>query len=138
MKIRSNPLYTHLLQAGVLNGTPEEISACKLEYRRLYKRQWKRVKRPRKEIRIEFTLKDFTSIKYHSGQLEIPHTTFARSAILAAVGINNHIHQKDQLLQILQFISISLNAVTKNTMTLPQIRDVLQQAETLFLDYLKI
>jgi predicted DsbA family dithiol-disulfide isomerase len=137
MKIRSRPLYNYLLQAGVLNGTPEDIACAKQAYRKVYKKQWKQQKRPRKEIRMEVTLKQFAAIKAAAHANELKHTTYARTVVLAAVAENDNIGQKDMLLEALQAVSMAVIATSKHTLPACQLAALLQQAETKLLHYLK-
>src|SRR5580693_871166 len=122
MKTRSKALYTYLLEAGVLNGTPAEIDCAKRQFRKLYKKRWRQNKRPRKEIRIEFTLKQFQTIKMKARECELRHTTYARQVILAAVeSDSNIIPNKEKLEKVLQLVSIAAIAITKGTMTVQEI-----------------
>lgn len=138
MKIRSKALYTYLLEADVLNGTPAEIDRAKWDYRRNYKRQWKRNKRPRKEIRIEFTLKQFQAVKLKSCEFDLRHTTFARQVILAASEYDSgFIPHREKLEKLLQRISMASIAIEKNTMLRWEVSALLKEAETLLLNYLE-
>jgi len=138
MKTRSKALYAYLLEAGVLKGTPEAIDCAKCEYRKLYKKHWKQKVKPRKEIRIEFTLKQFAAIKSKAHEYDLKHTTYSRLAILAAVdsaaGIIPHL---EQLEKILQLVSMAVIGIAKNTLPLWQVSEFLEEAETVLIDYLK-
>lgn len=136
MKARSKALYTYLLEAGVLNGTPAEIDCAKCEYRKLYKKHWKQKVKPRKEIRIEFTLKQFTAIKAKAREYELRHTTYARNVILADVESQSIIPYREKLERILQLVGIAAIAIEKNTMPLWQVAELLQEAESILLPYL--
>jgi hypothetical protein len=137
MKTRSKALYTYLLEAGVLNGTPAEIDRAKCGYRKLYKRQWKENKRPRKEIRIEFTLKQFQKVKLKAREFDLRHTTYARQVILAASEDDSgFIPHREKLEKILQRISIACIAMEKNTRLPWEVAELLQEAETILMDYL--
>lgn len=138
MKIRSKALYTYLFEAGVLNGTPEEIDHAKREYRRLYKKRWKQQKRPRKEIRIEFTLKQFQGIKMKAREFDLRHTTYGRQVILAAVEVDlSFIPHREKLEQILQLVSMAAIASFKGTATIKELSVRLMRAETKLLNYLQ-
>jgi len=137
MKIRSRNLYAYLLDSGVLHGSKEDIVSAKQEYRRKYKQQWKQQKRPRKEIRIEVTLKQYEAIKTKAMELELPPTTYCRSAILAAIPIRHDIPYKDKLLKILQFVSRIAIATNNHSLPLWQVCELANQAETILLNYLK-
>jgi len=138
MKIRSKALYAYLLEAGVLDGTPEEIDSAKCDYRRIYKRQWKLQKRPRKEIRIEVTLKQFAAIASKAREFELKHTVYARNAILSAIESNPSIPNKNQLLNVLQLISMAVIASAKNTLSSWQLSEQLAKAEDTLLQYLRM
>lgn len=136
MKIRSKELYQYLLLSDVLHGTKEEIAQAKREYRRVYKRQWKKRRRPRKEIRIEFTLREFGDIKVRSFELGVSQTAYARNVILSSIGSPHLIHNKDQLLKVLQLISMATIGSAKNTIPIWQLSEQLLQAEQMLLQYL--
>lgn len=111
MKIRSKALYTYLSDAGVLNGTPEQISYAKHCYRKLYKKNWKLQKRPRKELRIEFTLKQYLTITAAAIAIHLRPTTYARQILLAAADTRALAISKDEVLAVLQLVSMSYNAL---------------------------
>ncbi|WP_259071895.1 hypothetical protein HDF24_11480 [Mucilaginibacter sp. X4EP1] len=137
MKIRSKVLYDYLKEAGVLNGTPEEIAHAKQRYRKQYKKNWKQQKRPRKELRIEFTLKQFAAISRKALESELSRTAYARNTILAATGSEQFIPHKEQLLQILQLVSITAIATAKSSVPPSRLSEWLEQAETMLMQYLK-
>ena len=137
MKIRRNALYQYLLKSGVLHGTEEAIALAKQEYRKIYKRQWKLRKRPRKEIRIEFTLKEFGNIKAKALESGSTHTAYARAVILSSIGSAPQIPHKQTLLKVLQIISIAAIASARNIPSW-QLSEQLTQAENMLLGYLKI
>ena len=136
MKIRSKPLYTYLQNANVLDGTKEDIYRAKCEYRRMYKKNWKKIKRARKELRIEISLRQYMDIKVRASELELKHTVYARNLILAAVESKQFIPHKDRLLKIMQLVSIITIAASKNSLPLWQIGEQLVQAEKMLLEYL--
>jgi hypothetical protein len=136
MKIRSKALYEYLLASGVLHGTDEDIAQAKQEFRRIYKKEWKQKKRPRKEIRIEFTLKEFGTIKAKALELRLSHTAYARTVILSSIGLPQPLPNRMQLLKVLQLISMAAIAATKNVPSW-QLSEQLTQAEHRLLRYLK-
>ena len=138
MKIRSKALYQYLLDADVLNGTKEAIAQAKREYRKQYKRHWKQTKRPRKEIRIEFTLKQYGIIKLKAYEYNLRPTTYARNVILEATGTARMIVDRDLLLQVLQLVSMATIATVKNTLPTSHISKLMQQAEIRLLEYINI
>jgi len=138
MKTRSKALHTYLLEADVLNGTPAEIDRAKCAYRKLYKKRWKQQTRPRKEIRIELTLKQFAMVKTKAREYELKHTTYARQVILAAAeSDSNIIPNREKLEKILQLVSMAAIATMKNTLPLWQVSALLEEAEAMLIQYLK-
>src|SRR6185312_2530451 len=111
MKIRSKALYAYLFEARVLNGTPDEIDRAKREYRRQYKRSWKQIKRPRKELRIEITLKQYAVITAAAFTSKLKPTNYARQVLLAAVDTGASSISKDEVLAVLQSVSMAYNAL---------------------------
>jgi len=138
MKTRSKALCNYLSEAGVLNGTPEQIAYAKRCYRKLYKRNWKRDKKPGKEIRIEFTVQQFARIKDKSRTQGMKHTTYARNAILFAANDTDNAISPDQLLQVLQLVSMAAIGALKQNRTCAELPDLLQQAEQLLLRHIHI
>jgi len=138
MKIRSKALYAYLLEAGVLNGTLEEIDRAKSEYRRIYKQQWKQRKRPRKEIRMEVTLKDFEVIKIQAAALSLTPTSYARTAVLSSIGSAQLMPNKKALLKVLQLLSTAAIASAKHTLSSWQLSELLAKAEDMLLQYLNV
>jgi predicted DNA binding CopG/RHH family protein len=136
MKIRSKALYAYLQESSVLAGTEEDIIRAKLEYRKMYKRQWKQQRKPRKEIRIDVTLKDFHAIRAAAVAAGMPHTTYVRLLVLSSLGVQQYIPHKDVLLKVLQLISMAAIASAKSFYSL-QLIEQLTQAEYILLNYLK-
>jgi len=138
MKIRSKALYQYLLKSGLKHGTEEDIAEAKLEYRRIYKKQWKQTKRPRKEIRIEVTLRQLAAVKIKAAELGLPHTTYARKVILSAVESKQDIPNVAKLRQVLQIISMTAIASAKNTIPMQYLSEQLTKAENMLLQYIKM
>jgi hypothetical protein len=136
MGIRSKALYHYLLKSGVLYGTEEDIAQAKRTYREIYKRQWKQRRRPRKEIRIEFTLKEFETIKAKAMESGNCHTAYARYVILSSIALTQQIPNKQALLKVLQIMSMAAIASAKNIPSW-QLSEQLAQAEQMLLHYLK-
>lgn len=136
MKIRSKALYEHLLKANLLEGSQEDIVRAKREYRRIYKKQWKEQNKPLKEIRIIVSLKDFVEIKMRAHQYKLKHTTYSRHAILASISKKDLIPNRDQLLLILQLISISAIGSMRSSMSPWEVSEKIHEAERLLLEYL--
>ena len=137
MKVRSKALYAYLLEADVLTKTPAEIDCAKREYRKLYKKRWRQNKRPRKEIRIEFTQKQFTEIKAKARWYQLRHTTYAMQVILAAIESGlSIVPQREQLEKILHLVSMASIVTERNAIQRLQVPELLQEVETILMDYL--
>jgi len=135
MKIRSKKLYQYLLESGVLNGTPEAIGMAKLAYRNAYKKAWKQQSRPRKEIRFIVTLKQFESIKIKASEYELRPATYSRSVILQAAEGSLVIPHRDQLLKVLQLVSMATIASERSVLN-SLLSAQLAEVEYLLLTYL--
>jgi hypothetical protein len=136
MKTRSTALYQYLLSAGVIGGSKEDIALAKAQYRKLYKKQWKARHRPRKELRIEVTLKQLADIKVKAASANMRHTTFARSILLFSLNEPLPLFHRDTLLQVLQYISMASIHITRNNPNRVQVLRLVQQAEAALLQYL--
>jgi len=134
-RIRSKALYQYLLEAGVLSGTPEAIGIAKRKYRKQYKKQWKERKRPRKELRIEISLREYATIKSQALTNGLKPTTYARNVLLASTGQNILIPYKDELLEVLQILSMTVIASFSN-MPARSLSNELEEAERHLLHYL--
>lgn len=135
MKTRSKVLFEYLQQSGVLHGTPEAIALAKKQYRTLYKKQWKQTRRPRKELRIDVTVKQYQLIKNRAVQYGQTPTAYARNAILSIVTDTPVIARRDMLLRVLQAVGMALTGMQKGRAPC-QLALLLEQAEQLLLTYL--
>ncbi len=64
MKIRSRNLYLFLVEKEVLDKGEQALKEAKAEYRRIYKRTWKKnIVVKKKELRPAFTLKEHNAIQ---------------------------------------------------------------------------
>jgi len=136
MNIRSKALRNYLSATGVLNGTPEQIAYAKQAYRKQYKRNWKAQKRPRKELRVEVTLKQYAAIVQYANAHGMRSTPFARNAIMQAVTGSPIPYGYDRLLQILQLVSMATIATSHNPGA-ERAHQLLLQAENLLLTHIK-
>ncbi|MGY3214794.1 hypothetical protein [Mucilaginibacter sp. HD30] len=134
MRIRSKALYQYLLQAGVLNGPEKAIALAKAEYRRLYKRRWKKQNRPRMEIRFEVTLKQFDELKAKATAAEMRHTTYLKAMALASIGVPPT--PDPRLLDVLQSVSMAVIAIERDDPT-AHIYSLIIKAENSLLEYLR-
>jgi hypothetical protein len=134
MKTRSAALYNYLLASGVIGGPKEDIALAKAQYRKLYKKQWKARHRPRKEIRIEVTLKQLAAIKAKAATANMRHTPFARAILLVALNEPLPLLHRDTLLQILQYVSMATIQIARNGNRAQALR-LVREAETALLSY---
>lgn len=135
MKTRSRAFYNYLSEAGMLNGTPEQIAIARREYRKRYKKTWRQGRNTTKEIRIEFTPEQFAAIQLHAATSHLAHTTLARNAILRAIGVERDVKKSPQLLTALQLVSMMINAALQEQR---RESETLRQVETLLLQYLNV
>jgi hypothetical protein len=135
MKIRSKALYQYLLRAGVLNGPEEGIALAKAEYRKQYKRKWKKINRPRTEIRFEVTLKEFAKLKAKAIEAEMRHTTYLKAFALASIGAPPA--PDPRLLDVLQSVSMAAIAIERDEPK-SHIHSLIIKAETALLRYLRM
>lgn len=140
MNIRSTSLYEYLLSSGALDGTPEDIARAKREYRKKYKREWKKNKQlPHRELRPSFSLKDYEALKVRAGEMGYENpTAYIKQLILASLEQKSIVPHREQLEQILQYVSMALNAVIKAEYTLDKryVQVLLSEAEIKLSTYL--
>jgi len=136
MKTRSKALFTYLQQTGVLGGTPEAIALVKKQYRALYKKQWKKQQQSWKEVRISFTIEQYQMITFAAAQCAQKTTVYARTIILSTVENRPFIAERETLLQVLQLLSLAINAAQRNDSSIHKITQLLAHAEQLLLTYL--
>ena|ERR1017187_810543 len=137
MKTYSKNLMNYLSEMGILGSSDEEIQTAKIEWRRKYKREWKSKSKKSKELRPGFTPQQFEEIGIRAKLYGLNPTSYARELILSAQEHTDLIPRKDELLYILQSISmaeISLGKISQNS----EARGLLLQAEELLLKYLNI
>ena len=134
MKIRSYALYHYLLQANVLGGSEEAILQAKKAYRAAYKKQWKQQARPQKEIRFTLTIKQFFDLKAKAQSMALRHTSYVKA--LALTSIDQPTILDPRLLEVLQLISMTTIATSHDKHT-ERVHTLLEQAETILLQYLK-
>lgn len=134
MKIRSRALYNFLLQRGALSASPEVIAQYKAEYRKLYKSNWKKRQRPRKEIRFELTERQFVALQLQARAHGLRHTTYVRSLVLGSIGEPNY--TDGRILEILQMVSMAAISTSHNPHA-ERAHQLLLKAETLLLNYIR-
>lgn len=142
-RIRSIPLYRYLLEGGYLAQSDEVIAMAKKQYRRDYKRRWKKNKRNLKtEIRITFSKTELIHIRSRASQLKTNPTDFARQAVIASSKQEFIIPGRETLQSILQKISMSaiiLENEASNSTQGNELQDAsqyLQEGEKLLMEYL--
>jgi len=136
MKNNKN-LINYLSEMGVLGGSSEEIRVAKIEWRRMYKREWKRNRKRNKQLRPDFTHQEFEEIRLRAKLYGLPMTTYARELIISAQTEVDIIPCREQLMYILQSISMCEIALSKDRNS-TEAHPLLLQAEEMLLHYLKI
>jgi uncharacterized protein (DUF1778 family) len=142
-KIHSQELYTYLLNNGVLGYSDEIIKAAKKEYRKEYKRKWKRAQLKHKpELRPNFTKKELESISKAAKARGLTNTNFIRQSAIVEASKTSLIANKEQLLLILQKVSMAGILVANKHTAIPDYNDLndadtlLKNAEQLLMTYL--
>ncbi len=136
-RIRSKKLYEYLLNKGVLNGTPEEIELAKQAYRKSYRNAWMKGKAMlTKEVRIMYTLKEYRDLKVYAKAIGTSPTALCKTLTRSVIQNKHIIPQKEQLQELLQGISMTLNIAFKQGADLKLLEE-LQIIETKLMDYLK-
>ncbi len=136
-KPKSKALYEFLLNAGVLNGTPEEIALAKVAYRKAYLLNWKEKKAPLiKEIRIVCSLKEYKDVKVFSHNLGKSPTAFTKSFVLSFIKQQTMLPNQQQLESIYQNIGLIINQSLKDKLNLNLIEKLIKIEEELN-EYLK-
>jgi len=115
MKIRSTHLYTYLFETGALNGTPEEIDSAKRNYRRLYKKRWKRQTGKRKEIRFTVTNSEYEIIQKRVRASTMKTAGYIRKVIISASLTSRDHVKRDDILNVLQLISMAYTICIKES-----------------------
>lgn len=138
MKIRSKALWQFISDTGALNGSEEDIAKAKAEYRKIYKRNWKRNRQiPQREMRPCFTLKEYREIWLKANEAGMNPTSFFKEQVLCI--LTNTISKKDRemLLQVLQCISVCSIGLEKSNIDLTELQFNISKAEELLIQYLK-
>jgi len=139
MRIRSKKLWQYLIETNALNGTEEDIIKAKVQYRKMYKREWKKKQRlPKKELHPVFSLKEFHIIKLKANKVGLHPSTYVKQIVIASLQSTDLLPNKEQLQKVLQLISISVISLKSNQLNLSQIAIQLEEAEKLLLQYLHL
>lgn len=135
-KIRSKKLYEYLVNADLLNGTPEEIFIAKQEYRKEYRREWMKTKASlTKEVRIEFTRREYHNLLIYAKIIGKSPTALCKNLTSSAIQNKQIIPNKERLQEILQEISMTFNTALKLNTPVQLIKELLS-IETMLLEYL--
>jgi len=137
MKNYNKNLWQFLSDAGVLEGTEEDIKNAKMQYRRQYKREWRKNAKKSKELRPCFTVVEFEAIVNRAKLYSQNPTAYARDLILSAQQDFTLIPRKSDLMNILQALSMSGIALEKDSNSI-EAQALLFQAENMLLQYLNI
>lgn len=138
MKIRSQALYQFLRQRAVLDGPADAIARAKAEYRKLYKRQWKERRHTGREIRIQFTARQFEAIRSQAARCGFRHTPYARKAVLAYLESGIAPLPEEALLRALQLLGMASIALSKEATVSAEITSRLSEAERLLLEIVRV
>jgi len=134
---KSKALQQYLNDCGVLSGSPEAIKIAKKEYRLKYKREWAKSCRRNRNIRPCFTASEFEGIVARATLYGVTVTTYVRNLVLSAQEGADLIPNKDQLMNVLQAVSMALIAFKKDSNSI-EAQALIWQAETMLLQYLNI
>ena len=130
-KVRSKRLYQFLIDRGALNASKEEIMKVKAEYRKLYKKAWKKKRNvPRKEIRPCFSLKEYLDIQVKAHELGVCPTRYVKQVVLSGLHGKALVPHTNVLKKVLQLLGIAQNSYGDAVASLPE-------AEKLLFEYLK-
>ena len=135
-RIRSKKLWEYLNDAEVLNGSPEEISVAKKEYRKAYRREWMKTRASlTKEVRIEFTRREYHNLLVYANTIGISPTALCKTLTSSAIQNKQIIPNKEKLQDILQMISMTFNMALKLNAPVQLIKE-LHSIESMLLEYL--
>lgn len=134
---KSKKLIEYLREAGVLNGSDEQIKLAKIAYRKQYLKNWKAEKSPMiKEIRLVLSLKEYADIKIKAYEQYKTPTTFAKDLILESIGKERCLPNKEKLLAIYQKLGLAINQNLKDHSNINLIEKVISIEDELG-EYLK-
>ena len=135
MNSRSSALWQYLEQSGALNGSTEDIIKAKQEYRKQYKRDWNKQSQNNKELRPKFSHEEYKQICIRAKLYGLHPTAYTKQLILSTQEEVTLIPNKEELLQILQYVSMATITISEADTKLHQL---ISKAETLLLQYLNI
>ena len=128
-RIRSISLFNYLVECNIDFNDTEAIALAKQNYRKKYKREWKKKAQRHREVRPLFTHYEYSELCKRAYLLDLKPTTYVRAVVLSAQENHDLIPDKPQLLEVLQRISMAVNQDRNNTLLI--------EAEELLLSYLK-
>lgn len=130
-KIRSKKLFEYLQSVGVLSQGAEAIAKARKEYRKRYKREWKKNRNvPIKEIRPCFSLKDYLDIQVRACEFGVSPTSYVKQVVLLELNNKKMVPHIGELKKVLQLLGIAQNSYGDMVVCLPE-------AEKLLLDYIQ-
>src|SRR6185437_5007765 len=134
---KSKALQQYLNELGILSGPPDAIKAAKKVYRLRYKREWAKSCLRNRNIRPCFTSSEYDGIVTRATLYGVTVTTYVRNLVISAQEGADLIPNKDQLLNVLQAVSMALIAYKKDSNSI-EVEGLVWQAETMLLQYLSI
>jgi len=137
MKKHNKNIMQYLSEAGVLEGSEEEITKAKKEYRLKYKRDWQKNSSRSKTLRPCFTPGEFKEIKQRAELYGVQPTTYARTLVLSSLGDDDLIPNKDKLMHVLQAVGMAGMELIKDSNSIEG-HALLSQAEAMLCNYLNI
>lgn len=133
MHIRSKQLLLYLLEHNIDFEDREALAQAKAEYRKLYKKNWKQKSQKNKELRPTFTETEYSELCKRAELFGLTPTGYLRELILTNQENRELIPHREELLILLQFISMALNQIHADHPSRP----LLQESEKLLLNYLQ-
>jgi hypothetical protein len=135
MNIRSKQLLIYLLENNIDFQDMEALTLAKKEYRKLYKKRWKKHAKRNRELRPCFTEYEFQELCKRANLFGLPPTSYVRELILTNQENRELISNRSALLQALQGISMALMVARKEGNE--EIKALLEQSEYTLIVYLK-
>ena len=127
----------YLADVGVLDSPDEVINEAKRVYRKQFKREWKKKNHRGKEVRPNVTNEQYASIVARAKLYGYRHpTTYVKDLILSETENKSLIPNKDELLNILQAVSMASIAFSKDPTSI-EVQALISNAEIMLLQYLK-
>lgn len=135
MKVRSKQLLVYLLENNIDFQDREALAQAKREYRKQYKKNWKTGAKKNKDLRPSFTQQEYEELCKRASLLGLLPTTYVRELVISNQENKELICNKEQLLQVLQYLSMAIIAMKKGYIS--DVEELLDKAEKDLLQYLK-